>query len=164
MNRSRNAAIIAMTVLLVGAAILVVNRRSKDVDPAAPEAGRTAQTARITSPVMGGTVRPLSQISGVVTGLATDEVIWMVVQPAGSNVLRPASKPCTTNGNKLTCSNVEFDAPGIADIIPIMANRNGQAALRASVDSAAVTEHPAGLPQLPDGTWQWGPHVTVTRQ
>jgi hypothetical protein len=162
-SRHRKAVIVAAAVALVGAAILFADWRSGGADSvAAPGAGRRSQTARISSPVMGGTVPAVAEVSGVVTGLAPGQVIWIVVQPAGSNVFQPASKPCTTSGDKLSCPTVEFASPGIAHIIPVTVNQQGQARLRAYLESA--TEHPAGLSELPTGTWQWGPRVTVTRR
>jgi hypothetical protein len=164
----RVVAVVCGVVAAAGVATAVVLWRTEDEAP--PSAGESPAPERavgLTVP-SGGQVSQVERLVGTVKGLRPGEEVWVLIRrSAAQEAYYPASGPCLSAGETLTCPDVTIGgaaSKGTFELIPVVVDGRGQRELVDYLRGAGKQSSGPGMARLPQGTVEQGPTVTVTRR
>ena len=164
----RVVAVVCGLVAVAGVAAAVAAWRSSDDAPGAGESPAPVERAVTLTVPPGGQVAQVERLVGTVQGLRPGEQVWVLVRrSAAEEAFYPASGPCLTAGETLTCPDVTIggtSSTATFELVPIVVDGRGQRLLVDYLRGAGKQSSGPGLAQPPQGTVEQGPTVTVTRR
>jgi hypothetical protein len=164
----RVVAVVSGLVAVAGVGTAVVVWRSGDEAPSAGESRSPERAVGITVPQAGGQVSQVERLVGTVRGLRPGEAVWVLIRrSAPQEAFYPASGPCLSAGEVLTCPDVTIGgtaSTGTFELVPVVVDGGGQRVLVDYLRGAGKSSSGPGLAQPPQGTVQQGPTVTVSRR
>lgn len=165
----RVVAVVCGVVAVAGVATAVVMWQAEDDD--APGGGETPAAERvvgITSPAAGGQVAQVERLVGTVRGLRAGEEVWVLIRRTGvGEAYYPASGPCLSAGEVLTCPDVTIGgtaSTGTFELVPVVVDGGGQRELVDYLRGAGKQSSGPGMARLPQGMVVQGATVTVSRR
>ncbi|GAA1556255.1 hypothetical protein [Kribbella lupini] len=164
----RVVAVLCGVLAVAGVATAVVLWRSGDEAPGAGATPAPERVVGISTPVAGGQVSQVERLVGTVRGLRAGEEVWVLIRRAAAQeAYYPASGPCLTAGEALTCPDVTIGgtaSTGTFELVPVVVDGDGQRALVDYLRGAGKQSSGPGLAGVPRGTVAQGPTVTVSRR
>ncbi|MBB5838533.1 hypothetical protein [Kribbella italica] len=126
------------------------------------------RVVQIGSPQAGGQVSRVERLVGTVRGMRAGEEVWVLVRQSGvGQAYYPASGPCLSVGEALTCPDVTIGgtaSTGTFELVPVMVDGAGQREMVDYLRGAGKQSSGPGLARLPQGMVAQGPTVTVSRR
>jgi hypothetical protein len=165
----RVVAVVCGVVAVVGVATAAVLWRAEDeaTPPSAGESPAPERAVGLTVP-SGGQVSQVERLVGTVKGLRAGEEVWVLIRrSAAEEAYYPASGPCLSAGETLTCPDVTIGgaaSKGTFELVPVVVDGRGQRELVDYLRGAGKQSSGPGMARLPQGTVEHGPTVKVTRR
>jgi hypothetical protein len=161
-------AVVCAVVAVAGVVTAFVVWRAGDESPGAAESPAPERVVGISSPAAGGQVAQVERLVGTVRGLRAGEEVWVLIRRAvATEAYYPASGPCLSVGEVLTCPDVTIGgtaSTGTFELVPVVVDGRGQRELVDYLRGAGKQSSGPGMAELPQGMVLQGPTVTVTRR